>query len=158
MTKSSPGQTFNLEEIQERMNKNLPQPKEPKSSANRLDSENLPSDHPLWELWSRMGEIFGHQWSSQQGAAPNDTWVRGLVDLTPENLATGLTGLLDRTDKWPPNLVEFRRICTHPTCGGKNWEQQAHKPFDSSRAIEQKHMTMKARQVELAKLRDECGV
>lgn len=81
-----------------------------------------------------MGEIYGHQWASQQGDEPNETWCMGLVDLSPQQFAHGLRELLKRTDKWPPNLVEFRQLATG--FDPQAWERRAHRIIDTSHLIE----------------------
>tara|TARA_R110000782_G_scaffold125930_1_gene217560 strand:+ start:1564 stop:1884 length:321 start_codon:yes stop_codon:yes gene_type:complete len=87
-------------------------------------------------LWFRFSEIFGHQWASQHGDTPTDTWIRGLDGLTSEQFGVGLRALLDRDDTWPPNLVEFRQLCTGYDAGG--WERQAHRIYDPDRRLEDK--------------------
>lgn len=124
-------QRINLDPLINRVNQNLPPHNEQPPSA-RLSDPN----HPLWELWERMGAAYGHQWASQQGDEPNDTWARGLAGLTNEQFSTGLQALLDRKDIWPPNLIEFRQLCTgHDP---QAWERRCHKPYDPSHALERK--------------------
>ena len=137
---------IDLEEIQERINQNLPQHSAPRQSERLSGSESLPSNHPLWVLWSRFNEIYGHQWASQQGDEPNDTWIRGLDGLTNEQFGVGLRALLSRSETWPPNLVEFRQLCTGYDPGA--WERQAHK-IDTTLGIEDK--TAKERRCEEGK-------
>lgn len=103
--------------------------------------------------------MYGHQWSSQQGDEPNDTWCRGLADITPQQFGVGLRALLNRDSGWPPNLVEFRQLCTgHDESA---WERQCHKPFRMDRALEDK--TSKERRAaanaaSARKLLDEVGL
>jgi hypothetical protein len=110
-------------------------------------------------VWSRFNEIYGHQWASQQGAEPNDTWARGLADITNEQFGAGLRAVLKRTDNWPPNLVEFRRLCTgHDP---ESWQRQAHKIIQTDNMIENK--TAKEKRAsegleQLRKLRKEQGI
>ena len=122
---------IDLEAIQERINKNLPLHNEPQPSERLCEP-----DSPIWELWQRMAEMYGHQWASQQGDEPNDTWARGLADVTPEQFGAGLRALLKRAEKWPPNLVEFRQLCTG--YDPQAWERRAHKIVDTSTLIEDK--------------------
>lgn len=65
------------------------------------------------QLWSRMGKIYGHRWTSAFGTADDDgTWLAGLGDLTPALLRDGLRRCIhDRRDSWPPTLPEFRNLC-----------------------------------------------
>jgi len=87
-------------------------------------------------LWFRFSEIYGHQWASQHGDSPTDTWIRGLDDITAEQLGSGLRALLHRAEKWPPNLIEFRNLCKNYDPGG--WERQAHKIYEPERRLENK--------------------
>ena len=34
-----------------------------------------------------------------------------LKGITPEQIKTGLNGLVNRKDTWPPNAQEFRQLC-----------------------------------------------
>lgn len=144
-----------LDNVVNKIRQGSPLPNEQQPSASGYDDPN----HPIWELWQRMGEIYGHQWASQQGDEPNDTWCQGLADLTPQQFAVGLRALLDRESAWPPNLVEFRQLCT-----GRDesaWERQCHKPFRPDRALEDKTGWEKRRAANidaLAKLREETGI
>jgi len=65
-------------------------------------------------LWAKMGRIYGHKWASI-AESDDGTWLKGLQGLTPEQLATGLTKCLTRTDTWPPTLIEFRNLCLPTT-------------------------------------------
>jgi hypothetical protein len=58
-----------------------------------------------------MTEMYGHRWASQQGEEPNDTWVRGLHDVTAKQLGKGLVFCRDSAEGWPPTLPEFRAVC-----------------------------------------------
>lgn len=145
---------IDLEAIQERINKNLPLRSEPQPSEKLSDP-----NHPLWELWQRMGEIYGHQWASQQGDEPNDTWVRGLSGLSPEQFSHGLQALFKRVESWPPNLVEFRQLCTG--YDPQAWERRAHKVIDTSHLVENLSCRERRRREGLEKiraLREEVGL
>ncbi len=67
-----------------------------------------------------MASIYGHRWLSSYGPTDaDDTWLRGLADLTPAELAIGLracvqfarTNALAGDVDWPPTLGEFRHRC-----------------------------------------------
>jgi hypothetical protein len=58
-----------------------------------------------------MGATFGHRWISSYGAEPSSTWLAGLVDMTPEELRTGLVACLTWEPVWPPTLPQFRKLC-----------------------------------------------
>lgn len=65
-----------------------------------------------WQaLWVRLGEIYGHQLTSQYGETMPETWRRLLKEFSSTDLKRGLQGLLKRQDKWPPNAIEFRNMC-----------------------------------------------
>ena len=121
---------LDLEEIQQRINQNLPLHNEPQQRENPLENET----HPIWELWQRMNEMYGHQWASQQGDEPNDTWAKGLIGITPIQYGVGLRALLTRDDKWPPNLIEFRQLCTG--YDPEAWRHRAEKTVDTSHMLE----------------------
>jgi hypothetical protein len=55
--------------------------------------------------------MYGHKWTSQQGEEPNDTWLRGLSDVTGKQLGAGLVTCRDSGEGWPPTLPEFRAAC-----------------------------------------------
>lgn len=106
-----------------------------------------------------MTEMYGHRWTSQQGEEPNDTWIRGLVDINPVQLGCGLVSCRDSADGWPPTLPEFRAKCTGDD--GQGWERQAHKLIDSTAKLEDK--TAKEKRcadglAQIRKLRQEVGI
>lgn len=146
---------FDLDAIQATMNQSdLRHRSAPRLAETNFDAENLPSNHPMWELWERMGEMFGHQWASQQGDSPNDTWLRGCADLSVEQLSEGLKALLKRGDDWPPSLPAFRALCR------ENWESRIHQPFVSTTALEDlstKERKLAERKAALAQLRKDTG-
>lgn len=71
-----------------------------------------------------MGHLYGYKWTGFYGdAAVSDdgdltdaaiTWGSGLAGLTGQQIANGLHACLDREDKWPPSLPEFRQLCKGP--------------------------------------------
>lgn len=66
-------------------------------------------------LWQRMAAIYGHKWVSSYGADDSDdTWLRGLGDIAPQEVADGLSACIERADPWPPTLPEFRALCREP--------------------------------------------
>lgn len=106
-----------------------------------------------------MAEVYGHQWASQQGDEPNDTWAQGLDGLSPEQYAHGFRALLSRADKWPPNLVEFRQMCTG--YDPQAWERRAHKILRTDNMIEdatKKENDRQYRIEQMKKLREQVGI
>lgn len=72
------------------------------------------------ELWKRMASMYGHAWVSAHGETDaDDTWLRGLKDLNPRDLADGLSRCLAISrsramtgdEDWPPTLGTFRAYC-----------------------------------------------
>lgn len=58
-----------------------------------------------------MGQLYGHRWVSSYGEVDDGTWLTGLQDVTPEQLAMGVQHCLQRGEAWPPSLPEFRKRC-----------------------------------------------
>lgn len=73
-------------------------------------------------IWERMSQIFGHKWSSSFGAEPSETWLAGLIDMTEEEIRTGLVACLNWAEEWPPTLPQFRSLC-------RPRREEAHKVF-----------------------------
>lgn len=77
--------------------------------------ERLPDADPalMDEVWVRMSEIYGHRFTSSYGIDPNDTWAKGLHDMTPQEIGHGLAACItmSKGNEWPPNLAEFRAMC-----------------------------------------------
>lgn len=80
-----------------------------------------------------MARIYGHKWTSI-AESDDGTWLAGLQDLTPENIAIGLGALLQSGDEWPPSLPEFRDCCLGVT-GTEDWRHNgaAYKASDTKR-------------------------
>lgn len=112
----------------------------PQNEPSRQDRphcvETLPGNHPIWELWKRMGEMYGHSWASQQGDTPNDTWLRGLEGLTPEQYGAGLRACLKRVNAFPPTLPEFIAMATGHD--DQAWERQCHRVIDNAGMLPRK--------------------
>tara|TARA_R110001592_G_scaffold187861_1_gene432774 strand:+ start:70 stop:504 length:435 start_codon:yes stop_codon:yes gene_type:complete len=63
-------------------------------------------------FWLRMTQIYGHKWSSSFGEGDHDnTWAKGLADLTVDELKKGFIACVKSGEAWPPTLPEFRRLC-----------------------------------------------
>ena len=92
-----------------------------------------------------MNEMYGHQWASQQGDEPNDTWAKGLVGITPVQYGAGLRALLTRSEKWPPNLIEFRQLCTG--YDPESWRHRAERQNNEVLAIDKESHKTDAAQV-----------
>ena len=65
-----------------------------------------------------MAEIYGRLWESSYGAIGSATfnaWSRGIASLSPEQIKHGLEAVIDSGEKFPPNLVEFVKMCRSTT-------------------------------------------
>lgn len=78
--------------------------------------------------------MYGHKWTSSQGDEPNDSWVDGLSDVTPEQLNAGYKALMKRTDEWPPMLVEFKNLCSG--YDPEAWRHRAERQNNEVLAVE----------------------
>jgi hypothetical protein len=54
--------------------------------------------------------IYGHKWSAI-AEADDGTWLQGLRGLSPDQVAHGLSMLVDDFHEWPPSLPEFKKLC-----------------------------------------------
>jgi len=79
--------------------------------------------------------MFGHTWLRDQGDEPNDTWVRGLADLSTADLGIGLTACRDSGKSFPPGLPEFRAMCK-PNYGMTAMEAASHREIAPDRLLE----------------------
>lgn len=62
-------------------------------------------------LWERMTMIYGHKWTSSYGEKDDGTWRKGLADVSPDQIGTGLERCRTSDDEWPPTLPIFRSRC-----------------------------------------------
>lgn len=58
-----------------------------------------------------MATTFGPVWISSYGKSDDGTWQRILSDLSQEKIACGVEGLKHWQDKFPPNAIQFRKLC-----------------------------------------------
>ena len=83
--------------------------------------------------------MYGHKFISQFGDTPDDTWVRCLEGITPQEMAKGLELCLEAHTEWPPGAVEFAALCRgENSSDGWRHRGDAYKPFDKSTALEHK--------------------
>ncbi len=57
-----------------------------------------------------MARIYGHKWTSIN-ETDDGTWLTGLSDVEPDQVAHGLSILVTDHHDWPPTLPEFRDLC-----------------------------------------------
>jgi len=69
------------------------------------------TDRDVAQLWRRMARIYGHRWVSSFGDADDGTWLAGLADLLPCEIAAGIRRCIASADPWPPTLPAFRALC-----------------------------------------------
>lgn len=79
-------------------------------------------------LWLRMTEVYGHQWVSQYGDEPCESWCRMLADVAPDMIAQGLNCLVELDSDWPPNAAVFRKLCKKPTISPDGTNSAAYLP------------------------------
>jgi len=91
-------------------------------TRNEKEKERIAFEKLMDRLWLRLQEIYGHQLNSQYGEIMPESWERLLTGITPEQIASGLNKLADRSETWPPNAAEFRQLCLPDTISpdGKN--------------------------------------
>src|SRR5687767_12430879 len=65
----------------------------------------------LEALWERMVRIYGKKWIDNFGEADDGTWLTGLYDVTPHEIARGLDACRTSRSPWPPTLPQFRALC-----------------------------------------------
>jgi hypothetical protein len=80
--------------------------------------------------------IYSHKWLSaidtdELYALALDEWTMRLAGLTRAEIRNGIANL---PSGWPPSSIEFKELCV----GDDKHNTGAYKPFDKSRAIEQK--------------------
>ena len=135
---------IDLQEVRQRLDANSRQPNvlSKQDSQQQSDRLEIPTDHPLWDLWRHLSEFYGAAFTSQYGDEPNVTWAGMLRELTPAQYAQGIELLKHRDQSFPPNPAEFLALIGND----KTWERRCHKPFDESRALENKTAKEAARQ------------
>jgi hypothetical protein len=97
-----------------------------------------------------MAACFGHKWVSSYGAMPSETWLAGLIDMSPLELQTGLVACLTWEGEWPPTLPQFRLLC-------RPRREEAHRVYQALPEPEEARSQRKATgMAALASLREEA--
>ena len=81
----------------------------------------LPRETTL-ALWTMMGRLYGHRWSSAYGEEvdPGNVWAAVLHGITEQQVRYGLRQCVEQGLDWPPTAPEFRQLCL----GGRpSWER-----------------------------------
>lgn len=63
-----------------------------------------------------MASTFGPIWISSYGKSDDGTWQKILSDLSQEQIACGVHALKHWQEKYPPNAIQFRKLCL------ENWK------------------------------------
>ena len=99
-------------------------------------------------FWLRMTQIYGHKWSSSFGEGDHDnTWAKGLADLTVDELKKGFIACVKSGEAWPPTLPEFRRLCRPAQRKNEAMyrapveRQIEHKLSDDQRKVGREHLS-----------------
>lgn len=111
-------------------------------------------------MWERMGQLFGHKWSSQEGEITDPAgkfnprfllWCLKTAHLTDEDWARGFREVEFRVREaarmgdeiWAPSYAAFLGYCEKPVGA------PAHRYFDRSAALEDKTAKERRRQLGL---------
>jgi len=71
-------------------------------------------------VWQQMAICFGHRWTSNYGEALGkdneltdaaNIWLNGLIDLSTDQIKSGLDQMLKAGDEWPPSMPRFVNMC-----------------------------------------------
>lgn len=71
----------------------------------------------LW-LWKHMLARFGSTWTREYGEADGEAaeiWCEALGGLTGEQLKHGVDACKEWTERFPPNLAQFSKLCLTTT-------------------------------------------
>ena len=96
-----------------------------------MDTQRPLAEQPLIDrLFTRMTEMYGHQWLEYVDAAGGQdaatkVWQTGLAGITPEEMRRGIGACLMSGKPWPPALPEFRELCRPPRDAEYEFERAA---------------------------------
>jgi len=95
--------------------KNVPQlVKDWKRQQTELKPRATLSDEVMERLWLQMATLYGRKWESSCGLLHGHEyklWSEGLAHFSLAQIKRGLDSLESRDDKFPPGLLEFRKLC-----------------------------------------------
>jgi len=97
--------------------------------------ENIPTNHPIWELWKYFSRYYGAAFVSQYGDMPNEVWLYELRNLTAEQYREGINNLSHHEGAFAPNPGEFL-ILVHN--GATAQERASHKRWQPGQLLEDK--------------------
>ena len=62
-------------------------------------------------VWQKMAEIYGNQWTREQGEEPPSLWIAALSRLRMDQVKAGVGKVVSECIAWPPNLAQFVGLC-----------------------------------------------
>ncbi len=77
------------------------------SERAEFKAENIPTEHPIWDLWQYLSGYYGAAFTSQYGDDPDPVWLYELRDLTPADYRVGIERLKFHESSFAPNPGEF---------------------------------------------------
>jgi len=100
-------------------------------------------------LWRRMKKTYPTLWVKREGPTPSLEWEQALEGLDKEQFAKGLEGMYHRHDTFPPNYMQFRKLCLGEYLDdegnevGKEHKTKVHICFDDPRHPDYEHYRKK---------------
>lgn len=91
--------------------------------------------------------IYGHKWTSSFGEKDDGTWLKGLSDVSVEQIKHGLEKIRVSDEGWPPSLPEFRTLCLVAHA------EQVRKPYRPDRSLPWSNCSKDVAERELAKMK-----
>lgn len=82
-----------------------------KTLEQHISDQERPKPKVMLRLWKVLAQTYGSMFVTQYGTAPTDSWERQLTGITPDQIADGLNRLSTRDSEYPPNAIEFRKLC-----------------------------------------------
>lgn len=120
-------------------------------------SDNLPPNHPIWDVWNQIKSAFPGPTANWEDEPPT-IWAFAIDGLSPEQLANGVMSLTRENREFPPNAGQFRDMCMT----NHDWEHAAtRQDFTGHVQIEDlttKESKLDERKAMLAKLRKDTGI
>jgi len=80
-------------------------------STTAQSSMQMPLPKKTLRLWEVMGEIYGLQWFTEYGDAPNATWIAEIERLAPAELIRGIEQCKRSRSPFVPRLPQFLGYC-----------------------------------------------
>lgn len=103
------------------------------SQESRRDSESLPSNHPVWDVWNQIKSAYPGP-TANWDAEPPMIWAYAIDGLKPEQIAQGIRNLVYRDSEFPPSAGQFREMCQMDM----DWEHKRLKYYQPDTLLERK--------------------